>query len=309
MDRVLGIIEGEESGPLVMCICAIHGNEQVSIRAFERVHDAIKHHNIPFRGKFIGVLGNIPAVLANKRFIDVDLNRVWTEKHIKSLVTKPKEEYRSEDREMMELLHLISEVDSDAHEIKIIADLHATSSENGNFIVVPLGEEENDIIRALHLPVVVDLDKYLEGTLLGYIHKSGFISFAFEGGLIGSDQALQLHISGIWEILESAGCITHNDHINEDHYANQLMTISQELPKKVKVLYRHWVEPEDEFEMEPGFINFNSVKKGQLLARDIRGNIHAPYDGLIFMPLYQKEGNDGFFIVEEVTSTVDLGVN
>lgn len=305
MDRVLGIVEGKEKGPLVICVCALHGNEQVSIRAFERVCDAINKHQIPFKGKFVGLLGNIEAVKLNQRFIDADLNRVWEEEYLEYLKVKPKAEYTHEDREMLELKAAIAEHDSDDYEIKVIADLHATSSENGNFIVVPPGISDHAIIKALHLPVVVDLDQYLIGTLLGYVVNHGFISFAFEGGLIGSDQALNLHVSGLWEILEAAGCITHNDHMNEDHYANQLMEISSELPKQVKVLHRHWVEPTDGFKMKPGFVNFERINKGQLLASDDSGDIHSPHDGMIFMPLYQDTGNDGFFVVEEVTSIVE----
>lgn len=40
-----------------------------------------------------------------------------------------------------------------------------------------------------------------------------------------------------------------------------------------------------------------SFGKGVQLASDNSGEIKAPLDGKIFMPLYQKQGNDGFFIV------------
>jgi succinylglutamate desuccinylase len=52
--------------------------------------------------------------------------------------------------------------------------------------------------------------------------------------------------------------------------------------------------------MEPGFSNFQPVKRGQLLARDRHGDIRAPEAGLILMPLYQSQGTDGFFLAREV---------
>ena len=52
--------------------------------------------------------------------------------------------------------------------------------------------------------------------------------------------------------------------------------------------------------MEPGFTNFQSVRRGELLAHDRIGAIKASETGLILMPLYQKLGNDGFFLVREV---------
>jgi succinylglutamate desuccinylase len=42
------------------------------------------------------------------------------------------------------------------------------------------------------------------------------------------------------------------------------------------------------------------VAAGTLLARDDGGEIRAPFDGLLLMPLYQAQGSDGFFLGREV---------
>ncbi|MEZ6093860.1 MAG: hypothetical protein R3C03_06430 [Pirellulaceae bacterium] len=47
----------------------------------------------------------------------------------------------------------------------------------------------------------------------------------------------------------------------------------------------------------PGFA---AVQSGQVLAFNGNEEIRAPLSGLIFMPLYQPMGNDGFFIVRPV---------
>lgn len=52
--------------------------------------------------------------------------------------------------------------------------------------------------------------------------------------------------------------------------------------------------------MNPGFENFDRIKRGQILARNKRGAIKANETGLIMMPLYQKLGEDGFFIGREI---------
>ncbi len=56
--------------------------------------------------------------------------------------------------------------------------------------------------------------------------------------------------------------------------------------------------------MEPGFTNFQRIFKGQVLAKNNKGDVLSPVDGNIFMPLYQKQGNDGFFIVQPVEKEV-----
>ncbi len=300
IERIIGEIKGEIPGPLVICIAAIHGNESQGYYAFQEILEAIEEHNIKIKGKIVGILGNIEALKSNQRYIDYDLNRCWTGDFMSSIFsgTKPQQ---SEDNNVVELNKIIEQyANAEGYTQKVIIDLHTTSSDNGNFIVVPEDEGFHPVIKALHLPVVIDLDKYLEGTLLSYFHKKGFVSFAFEGGLMGTLDARELHKSGVWEVLDAAGSISHHDHHELDYYENKLLAYAQGLPSVVKAFHRHWVEPDDGFVMNPGYSNFQKVAKGEVLAVDKHGDIAAPDGGLIFMPLYQKEGNDGFFIVNEV---------
>jgi len=299
MDRILGILEGSQPGPLVICVAAIHGNEQIGIHAFRNVFSAIQKHNIPLKGKLVGIAGNLQAIEANTRYLDYDLNRCWKQEIITSIL---EDTYReaAENEEVKAIYDLIEQESQGNYTLKVIADLHATSADKGNFVVVPDDEGEHKVIRALQLPVVLGLDEHLKGTLVSYYHhKHGYVSFAFEGGVIGSDGAYRLHTSGLWEILDKAGAITHHDHAVEDHYANDLYEVGKAFPRKVNIIHRHQISSEDSFRMLPGFHNFQPVHKGQLLATDKSGHIESPIDGMIFMPLYQNTGDDGFFIVWE----------
>ncbi len=300
MERILGKIEGEQPGPLVVCVAALHGNEQIGLHAFRNVHSSIINHEIPFKGTLVGIVGNIKAVQCNQRFLDYDLNRAFTEENIRRVNEKQTMD-EAEDEELAAIYDIIIRESSNGnYSEKVIADLHATSADKGNFVIVPEGEMNYPLIKSLHLPVVVEMDKYLRGTLASYFQDKGFTAFAFEGGAIGTGSEYQLHTSGLWEILDKVGCISHHDHENEDHYVQQLQSVSQKLPQTVKALYCHKVKTEDQFRMLPGFHNFQKVTKGQHIAMDKDGPIHAPMAGLIFMPLYQRTGEDGFFIVEEV---------
>lgn len=299
MERILGKIEGEYPGPLVICIAALHGNEQIGLHAFRNVFSAIKNNKIRFRGKLLGVIGNLKALTENKRYIDYDLNRAWVDDKVYKALNSVNGHSQAEDEELRSLYHIIQEESVGDFTTRILADLHATSADKGNFVVVPEDESNHHVIKAVKLPVVVDLDKYLRGTLLSYYNKKGYISFAFEGGMIGTEGVYNLHTSGLWEILDKVGCISHHDHEREDHYARQLLEVSEELPRKVKVLFRYRIHKGEGFRMLPGFHNFQKVEKGQMLAINNEGEIHSPYDGLIFLPLYQNDGEDGFFIVEE----------
>ena len=69
--------------------------------------------------------------------------------------------------------------------------------------------------------------------------------------------------------------------------------------KTFEIIYRHEIKKGDNFKMEPGFKNFQKIKKGQLLATSNGKEIKSEWDAYIFMPLYQSQGNDGFFVIEE----------
>jgi len=69
----------------------------------------------------------------------------------------------------------------------------------------------------------------------------------------------------------------------------------------IEVALRHPVRPEHAFRMEPGFANIQRTPAGTVLARDRTGDICAPFDGIVLLPLYQPDGSDGFFYGRTLT--------
>ena len=52
--------------------------------------------------------------------------------------------------------------------------------------------------------------------------------------------------------------------------------------------------------MLAGFESFEKVKKGTPLALSDGNTLESPYSARLFMPLYQKLGNDGFFLIRRI---------
>ncbi len=67
-----------------------------------------------------------------------------------------------------------------------------------------------------------------------------------------------------------------------------------------EIIHRYGLEDDCKFQMEPGFKNFQKIEKGQLLAKKNGEEVKSEWNANIFMPLYQSQGNDGFFVVQEV---------
>ena len=108
-----------------------------------------------------------------------------------------------------------------------------------------------------------------------------------------------MHVAGIWSMLLEAGSIADAPDSLQQQQAQYLKQLANGLPNRVTAESMHVVHEGANFAMNEGYFNFKPVKKGEVLAHDKDGPIASPQDGLIFMPLYQKEGSDGFFIVDE----------
>jgi succinylglutamate desuccinylase len=301
MERVLGSFQGGDSNRLIIFIGALHGNEKAGLKAISSVFADIQKHSIPVNGQVYGVAGNLQAIEADERFLNYDMNRSWQSAHMEHLLTLDVSQLTQEDLEQVQLYHLLQELSAGDYTERCLVDLHTTSADNGNFIVHPGMPADTAPVRALKLPIVINLHESLPGTLLHYMSDRGFNSFVFEGGQIGAQRAIDVHTLGVWELLIKSGFIDERDLPDTvDSYAEMVSDLHATLPMTVSVLHRHEVLATDNFKMLPGYENFQAVKQGEVLAHDVSGEVTCPVDGLIFMPLYQKAGNDGFFIVEEV---------
>jgi succinylglutamate desuccinylase len=69
----------------------------------------------------------------------------------------------------------------------------------------------------------------------------------------------------------------------------------------MEIISRHPVVSGDGFEMLPGFDNFHAVQSGQVVAHDRGGDIKIPRPARLFMPLYQGQGDDGFFLTRPLS--------
>ena len=81
-----------------------------------------------------------------------------------------------------------------------------------------------------------------------------------------------------------------------------LRTPTANLPPISEVIFRYGVNPDEHFQMLPGYRNFQPIRSGEPLAANGSGPIHSSWNAQIFMPLYQAQGDDGFFIIRQVNA-------
>lgn len=299
-ERLIGKIEGESAGPAVILLSGMHGNESAGVRAVADVLGMLKNKQNHFKGTLLGLRANMKALKEDVRYIDEDMNRLWFPAILEQIRKTPLHEITSsERREVKQLLRILDRLDRPSSYPTIFADVHTFSAEGWMFSITNRESRQRRLLSQLHVPMVFGIDETLRGTALGYYQRKGFLSFGLEGGQHENELTSYNTKASLVLLLEAAGCIKEEQVPKVEEFKEHLKFQTQHLPVETELVYQHIIEPEDDFEMRPGFKNFQPVKKGEWLASDQEGKIVAQCDGYILMPLYQSQGNDGFFIIKE----------
>lgn len=300
VERELGVHRGTKHGPLVIGIGGIHGNEPAGVVALQNVLRQLRQSQLPFQGKLVALAGNLRALRAGSRYLHHDLNRLWLPERVQLLKAQSRNfASTGEEQEQYELLVAIENTLIGHVGPAIFLDLHTTSSDGAPFALISDTLTNRRLALQLGVPLILGLEENVEGTILNYINDLGYEAIGFEAGQHQAPQSVKNHEAAIWLTLVASGCLTAHD-IPAAQYQEQLRAAAQGLPSVLEVRYRHAIQDTDQFVMRPGFSNFSSVERGQPLALDQQGAICAQERSLLFMPLYQKQGEDGFFLVREV---------
>lgn len=299
--RVLGRHTSGRPGPTVVVTGGVHGNEPAGCEALLRVLARLEREQVSLRGELWAVAGNLRALAAGRRYIDRDLNRRWIREDIARIVNAGPEE-AIEDREQLELLELFAPLLARARAPIVFFDLHSTSGPAAPFSCMADVLRNRGVALALPLPVVLGLEEVLDGSLLGYLCDLGHIGVAVEGGQHADPETIDCHESAVWIMLVAAGALEAAQVPTLALHRERLASRALALPAVSEIRHRHIVRPEHEpFVMLPGFENFQKITRGQLVAHDARGPVHAPMAGRMMLPRYQGLGDDGYFIAAPVS--------
>ena len=300
-EHVIASIHGALPGPTLIILGGIHGNEPAGVHAANRVLLRMQERRSVMRGSVLLLRGNTRALDQGVRYISADLNRQWTAKNVRAAEVDRTATEVSELQEQSELLTVLQEVVSRAQGEVYFLDLHSTSAHGEPFATVGDTLRNRRFALSFPLRIVLGLEEQIEGTLLEYTNNLGVITMGFEAGQHEALTSVDHHEAVIWSATAATGNFRCED-LPELKECRSLLRRASGGLRVVEVRYRHSIVPEDRFKMEAGFKNFQPVRRGQLLAKDLGGEIKASETGLILLPLYQALGDDGFFLGREVNS-------
>lgn len=250
----------------------IHGNEVGPLPGILRVLEELQSGELSFSGSLSVALGNIPAALQNKRFIDVDMNRVFE-------VSTPQYE---EEKRALEIAQLISTAD-------LYLDFHQTIESSLRPFYVMASHPES-VLWAKALQGIDDFvfqspdEDFVPGALCSdeYAQRLGIPALSIECWQKGfRKDAEDLTYSLICQAMQF---LTRY----QDDSAFLARRAQQTSLQSWKIKYRHRNWQEGDF-LNEGLVNLQEVNENQILGTKFDGQpLLCPQDGILLFPKYFK---------------------
>jgi predicted deacylase len=248
---VTKLVFGAENAPkkLLVTVC-IHGNEICGLVATNELLQEGFFKQIPKDVRVTIMLGNPRAVMEDKRFIDMNLNRMfdpkWYDDELGAAhVDDPYE--RS----------LLSGIISEMNKCDAYLDLHSTSAPTLPFAILSPGSKSEALSRNFPVKFLLrNVGKVISGTSLDYVKGINKPGVCVECGQHRSEEAVKVAKDTIRAFITN---------IPADHFPKKLLFIDKSVILKEGFQFKKTAHAFD-------FINGN-----ELVASDNYGDIRCPY--------------------------------
>ena len=296
VERLLGEYGLSGTGPLLLITGGMHGNEAGGVLAARRVFRRLAELRPRMTGRFVALTGNLGALQMGQRYIESDLNRMWSVAHVAGLAGQDPAADAPDERELRELhVHIKREIEAAQGAQVVFLDLHSTSAGGPPFSIMSDTLQNRAVALALPIPVILGLEETVSNTSLEFFGGQGYVAVGVEGGQHIDPATADNHEAVIWLSLVSAGLLKKDQVPEYDEHVRQLEGAALGLPSVVEILHRHGISPGDGFRMAPGYKNFHPIRRGTMLGTDLPGELRARFTGCVILPSYQHQGDDGYF--------------
>lgn len=307
VERIIGSYASPDAGPLLICVGAIHGNEQTGLVAARRVLKRLESDKpAKFRGRLVALAGNLAAANVPgdpPRYIENDLNRAFTQANIAQATQD--ETPSADNQQMLDLIAAIEHELTTQHTSAFLIDLHTYSSPGPPFVGVEDSIPGRRLAMHFQLPVLLGFEEHLKGLFIDHASNQWrCVSLIAEAGVHDDPASVDIHEAIIWTALHGAGLLKIDALSHKDAPSDVLTRAAGPHSNRFYDL-RH-TEPiaNDDFEVTQSLRTFDPVRMNRTqIAVQAQGPILAPTSGLLFLPNRnprRRIGDDGVFIVKQV---------
>lgn len=258
----------------------IHGNEVGSLPSVISLIESLGDGSVDYGGRLTILLGNPEAALADRRFLDVDLNRVFFD-------DAPAGHERDRARAIMPILD-----DAD-----VFFDIHQTIlASDRPFYTFPFGRAGWQWARAVggastwvtRAPGAT----FSAGNVNAdeYVRMQDKPGLTLELGAMGfSDQADAVASEALHRLVATADTVGSG--------RSEVGEVADSWPD-LEFVQTAWTQQFDDpsMRLRPGLRNFQPVTQGETLSAPDTPPITAACDGMLLFPKYPEYGDDGLAV-------------
>jgi len=288
VDVSKGSMISDDQKPLhVVFGCLMHGDEVGCLNPLVKIIQQIANPagDVPSpleRFSFTFFLGNPEAAKAHQRFVQEDLNRVFDPKRLADSVCG--KVVTSESKRAEQIRHLLTDPDTD-----LFIDLHQTIEPSAQPFYIFRWDPQSVLwARALQGAKVLVTRNAEESFSPGNLSAAelfqdlGKPALTLEMGQKGESKEAADIVKKIFSRLTHLSTVDTNVWKTRD--LKSLQTFK-------RVYSQSFEDPS--FQLKPGFQNFSSVRKGQIVGSSSKGSLHSPYDGVLLFPKYPPRDSKG----------------
>lgn len=259
-------------GPVLAIFAGAHGNELAGVFALQELIPTLK----PTRGKLLLAFANPPAIEADVRMLNKNLNRCYTKNNNG---TDP------EDVRARELMAVLDKSDA-------LLDLHMFYDDSG--IPFAICEEDAlDIAKIFDVEIIsTNWTEVEPGASDWYMFQQGKPGICVECGPISKAKEYKdFAIKTVYQFLK---------YFNMTDEEAELSTAPKRIVKADHAVHK----TSENFVLARGFHNFDQLREGQLIATDSTTEFRAKGGECILFPHYKARVGEEAYIVGH-----DLGFN
>ncbi len=303
--RWLGSLEGER-GATVVFVTGLHGNERTSVTAinqvFKKFEYLVSRENLKVNGSVYVLAGNLGALTSGKRYLDEDLNRIWSLKRIDA-AERGVSCKSGEEEELRELLLAFRSVLSKGNSPFIFVDIHTTESRTTPHILINDNLVNRKLASKYPLPMVMGVDSIVEQGMLSFVNEMGHAGIALEAGQDGQDSTTRMIEAFFWQTLVCNGLLKAREIPVFSDYRKTLISVNHGKQEVYEIHNLHRASKEEEFELVPGYNNFQPILRGQYLGHDKHGAVLSKSRGFVYTSGWSGGESGGFFVLRKVSKS------
>ncbi len=261
---------GSKDGPSVVIMGAVHGNERIGVDIIEALKKLLE--KVEIFGEIYLIIANPKAYEKNLRFIDCDLNRLFSN-NFEQIKKKKKKELMIEEKRAIEIAPILSKAD-------YLLDIHSTIKKSIPFVYVENSKSHLKLAKVFRAKYIISsLDscqaKSLHSSADNFVDKHNGLGITYETGW-QKDYAVFPHVLKKTKIFLKSVASSFLDFPVEDKkekdHSEQIFIYKEIIPQK------------ENFTFSMDYQNFDFLKKGEILAREGEDKIIIEKDSYIIFP-------------------------